>query len=259
MIVLKTLDLPLSNGGKKIVEIGIPDSLKENEEMFRFRYSNYLRHGYIDSKTFKDHLDRDEYDLENKCVYFIAKVEKKIIGTVRLIIADPLPTEKDCFSFSEPRIMTAVDRSKRAELSRLIVEEYLPDKHFPRHFIMLALLLCVTDYSKRSGLVAGYGFIKDKLKNKLEKIKIPIHFIKEFKQIYSSNILRGYFNDKLNPVWPIFYFADEVDEYLEIIMHGNFVFDGNIYRYKKPGISTKIFLVVRIYLLRTRLCLRHIY
>jgi len=259
MIVLKILELPLSDGSKREVSIGIPDSDKEKNGMFRFRYESYLRHGYISSDTFRDGLDRDKYDLENKCIYFIAKVDNRIIGTVRLIVDDPLPTEKDCFSFLEPREMKKVDRSKRAELSRLIVEDYLPEKHFPRHFIMLGLLFCVTEYSKKHGLQAGYGFIKDKLKKKLERIRIPIHFIKKFKQIYNSEVLHGYFNDKSNPVWPIFYFADEVFIYLSIIMNSYFVSEGGIYRYREPGIGTKFLLVIRVYFLKIYLCLRHIY
>jgi len=259
MIVLKTLELPLSDGDKKEIVIGIPESDEEKKNMFRFRYNNYLRHGYISPDTFKDGLDRDEYDLKNKCIYFVAKVESKIICTVRLIIDNPLPTEKDCFSFVEPREMKKIDRSKRAELSRLIVEDYLPEKHFPRHFIMLGLLFCVTEYSKKHGLQAGYGFIKDKLKKKLERIKIPIHFIKKFKQIYNSEILHEYFNDKSNPVWPIFYFADEVFIYLKIIISSYFVFEDGIYRYREPGIGTKFLLVIRVYFLKIYLCLRHIY
>jgi len=250
MKLLKIFDLPLSDGNIKSIEFGHPETAKEKQEMYRFRYENYLRHNYIDANQFKDGLDRDEYDLDGKCVYFMAKVDGQIIGTVRLIIDDPLPTEKDCFLFTEPEKMKLVDRRKRAELSRLIVDRYMPDKHFPRHFIMLGLLFCTISYSKENGLTAGYGFIKDSLKKKLIKIRIPIHFIDEFKQVYGDGILHNYFSDDKNPVWPIYYFADEVDRYLNLVIKYSFNFKDKTYSYREMSLIDKASLALQLYLLK---------
>ena len=250
MKLLKTFNLPLSDGSIKSIEFGHPETAKEKREMYHFRYENYLRHNYIDKNRLKDELDQDEYDLANKCVYFVAKVDGQVIGTVRLIIDDPLPTEKDCFLFTEPEKMKLVDRHKRAELSRLIVDRYMPDKHFPRHFIMLGLLFCIIEYSNKNGLIAGYGFIKDSLKKKLIKIKMPVHFIDEFKQVYGDGILRNYFSDEKNPVWPIYYFADEVDKYLNLVIKYSFSLSGKTYSYREMSLVDKASLAIQLYLLK---------
>lgn len=211
------MDLPLSDGTRKKVVIGHPDNSGEMKAMHKFRYDNYLRHGYVSADALPDGLDIDEYDSGKKCVYFVAQVDDRIIGCVRLILADPLPTIKDCFDFKEPEIIKKIPAKKRGEVSRLIVEDYGGGKHFPRHIIMLSLMSVLVDYCLGRNIVGGYGFIKDKLKKKLEKIKIPLVFIKDFKQKYDLPLLKGYFNDPNDPAWPIYYLAADAKRYFEMI------------------------------------------
>ena len=217
MKTLRILNLPLSDGTRKKVLIGHPDNGREMKMMQKFRYDNYLSHGYISADALPGGLDIDEYDNEKKCVYFIAQVDNRIIGCVRLILADPLPTIKDCFDFKEPEVIKNIPAKKRGEVSRLIVEDYGGGKHFPRHVIMMGMMSVLVDYCLSHGIVGGYGFIKDKLKKKLEKIKMPLVFIKDFKQKYDLPLLHGYFNDPNDPAWPIYYLAADAERYFKMI------------------------------------------
>ena len=233
MKILKTFEAKLSNGSSKKIEFGQPETLAELSDMYRFRHDSYLRHGYIKSGYFPDGLDKDEYDISGQCAYFLALVDGLIIGTVRLIISDPLPTEKDCFDFIEPDLIERMPRHQRAEVSRLIVEKYDAGSYFPRHLIMLGLISCLVDYAETHHLLGGYGFIKDKLKKKLAKIMIPIGIIQEAKQKYSEALLHDYFNDPADRVWPIYYSSQLLREYLKLIYKYLFIELGaGSYRYR---------------------------
>jgi len=246
MKILKVFKARLSNGENKEIEFGHPSNLTEMKNMFRFRHESYLRHGYIRANYFKDGLDLDEYDKNGKAVYFLAKSEGRIIGTVRLIINKILPTEKDCFDFKESIAMKKISRSRRGEVSRLIVEKFGDDKYFPRHLVMLGLLSCMIDYAKSHDLEGGYGFIKDKLKKKLEKIKMPLVIIKNFKQKYSKELLYNYFNDKKDPVWPIYYIVKDAEAYFKKVFDVYFSCRGdNIYEYKGQNIMRNMIFYLK--------------
>ncbi|MFA5048192.1 MAG: hypothetical protein WC516_04185 [Patescibacteria group bacterium] len=241
MKLLKTFEARLSDGSIKKIEFGQPTGAAELSSMYKFRHDSYLRHGYISAGYFHDGLDRDVYDSTGRCVYFVAKVDKKIIGSVRLIVSDPLPTEKDCFDFVEPATIEAMPRDQRAEVSRLIVEKLDSDVYFPRHLVMLGLISCLVDYAESHELLGGYGFIKDKLKNKLAKIKIPIGIITQFQQKYSKGLLHDYFNDPQDPVWPIYYSSRLLRDYLNLVYEYFFVALGdNFYRYEEGNWLRKI-------------------
>lgn len=246
MKILKVFNARLSNGERRDIEFGHPIGQIEMKEMFQFRYNSYLKHSYIDVDYFKDGLDRDEYDKNGKCVYFVAKTEGRIIGSVRLIIDKILPTEKDCFDFKEPVTMKKIPRNRRAEVSRLIVEKLGEGRYFPRHLVMLGLISCLIDYAKMHDLEGGYGFIKDKLKKKLENIKIPFIIIKNFKQKYHQKLLHNYFHDEKNPVWPIYYIVKNMDVYIQHVFSVYFSSPGNnIYNYKGSSIVRNIIFYLK--------------
>jgi N-acyl-L-homoserine lactone synthetase len=246
MKTLKIFKAKTSSGEIKEIEFGHPTNQAEMKEMFRFRYKTYLKHGYIEADYFKDGLDCDEYDKDGKAVYFIAKTEGRLIGSVRLIIDNILPTEKDCFDFQEPVAMKNIARNQRGEVSRLIVEKLGKDKYFPRHLVMLGLISCLIDYAKSNNLDGGYGFIKDKLKKKLEKIKIPLVIINNFKQKYSQELLYGYFHNKKDPVWPIYYIVKDLNIYINKIFDIYFSHQGdNIYEYKGSSMMRNIIFYLK--------------
>lgn len=244
MKIMFSLDLPLSNGDKKRVHIGHPYSQEEKNRMYSFRYEQYLRHGYFKKSLEKNPLDIDEYD-DGRSVYFIALVDEKIVGTVRLIQDQYLPTEKDCFDFEEPKKISKIDRPHRAEIGRLIVVPYDVGQFFPRHVIMLGLLMAIVKYCKKNNLEGGYSFVKDALRKKIDHLNMPVYVIKTFEQKYTGRYLKMYFQDKNNPVWPVYYITDEMYNYLKSVFWAYFIQVGQkTYQYN-PSIVRKLLLRIR--------------
>ncbi len=216
MKINKRIKIKNSVGDYVIAEFGFPNNDKELKEMYKLRNDVYIKKNYIDKNYYQSGLDIDKYDKENKCVYFIAKINNQIIATARLIKDKYLPTEKDCFDFQEPEQIKKINRSRRAEISRLIVIH--PHGYFlPRHLIMFGIFDEICNYCLNNNIEGGYGFIKDKLKDKLLKIKAPIYFIENFKQKYRGELLYRYFNNPSDPVWPIYYLTNDFYKYLKII------------------------------------------
>jgi N-acyl-L-homoserine lactone synthetase len=215
MKILKEISLELGKENKTIF-FGIPDTDEELQKMYMFRYRIYLEHDYIIKN--KKEKDIDEYD-DGRSIYFIARIDNRIIGTVRLIRHEYLPTEKDCFKFQEPLEISKIPRIQRAELGRLIIEKYNDKLFLPRHLVLLGLLSSTMDYALENNIKGGYSFIKNSLKVKLEKLRFPFHLVKDFKQIYSGGILENYFKDEKDPVWPIYYLAEEVTPYFDRVFN----------------------------------------
>jgi len=216
----------------KIINFGIPDNPDETEKMHRLRFSSYSYKGYINPKLFPDGIEKDEYDKDGKCTYFIAKLDDKILDTVRLIKDKYLPTEKECFKFEEPEEMKNIPREQRAELGKLIIIPPDKDKniYLPRNLIMLFLINTLVSWGIENNILGGYAFIKEKLRIKLEKLKMPVHLIKDYTQIYPKyGILYGYFNQENDKAIPIFYLTEEFKNYIDKIVNKSLMFkkDGN--------------------------------
>lgn len=217
-----TYELSLKLGGKdNSVFFGIPDKADELEKMFLLRREVYIKKCYINTES-----DKDEYDKNEKCVYFIAKIDDDVIGTVRLILDSPLPTQKDCFDFQEPKEMEEIPKNKRGELSRLISVPYKEKIYLPRHLVLIFLISCVFKYSEENDIMGGYSFITTKLYDKMKRIMIPFHVIGKFQQKYSINgPMYSYFSKKDNPILPIYYRSGEIKKYLENLFGNKRMFE----------------------------------
>ena len=208
-------------GEDKTIFFGIPDGEDELKKMFLLRREVYKRNEYINTES-----DEDEYDKNGKCVYFIAKIEDEIIGTVRLILDNPLPTQKNCFDFQEPPEMEKIMEDKRGEISRLISIPYKEKVYLPRHLTLLFLINCVLKYSEENNILGGYSFITTKLYDKISRIRIPFHIIKKFQQKYPPDgLMYLYFSNKNNPILPIYYKIDEVKMYMENLFKNKRMFE----------------------------------
>ncbi len=218
MKIFKKLGLMVGDENK-IIYFGIPDSDDEIEEMHKLRYSIYSQKKYIEER---DHaLDIDEYDDGNRSTYFIAKLDNKIIGTVRLIIDDILPTEK-AFAFENPKELLKLGKNNRCELGRLIIRPYNKEKnlYLPRNIILLFLIYCIVLHSEDKNIYYGYSFVKESLLKKMKKLKIPITEIENFKQIYPEGaILHKYFMQNHDKVVPIYFLTDNVKSYITKVVH----------------------------------------
>ena len=140
MITYRSLKLGKSHLYKYIY-FGKADKKEELEEIYKLRYEVYTEKGYIKKESYTNLSERDDYDLENKCHYFIAKIDDRIIGCIRLIVDNPLPTQK-YFHFNEPEKIRLIPINNRCELGRFIIVpldkekgKYLPSFKMPSLFL----------------------------------------------------------------------------------------------------------------------------
>ena len=188
--------------------VGYPETPEEFEAMFRLRTDVYKRKGYITAES-----DKDEYDLNNKCIYFIAELNDMLVGSVRLVIDAPLPTEL-YFDFKEPEAITRIPRNKRGEISRLIsVAKGM------NHLVSLSLIKAIIKWAKENDFWGGYSFIKTGLEQILSSVGVPFHPISPATLKYDESLLHDYFY-KGNAVLPIYYLRDEAAEFIRNAWRG---------------------------------------
>ncbi len=206
------------------------DSLKEKEEVFNLRFRVYSQKKYINPDNYKNMLEVDEYDEDSSTRYFMVRIIgngfDKIIGCARLIFSDILPTEKD-FSFTTPNDLISIPKNKMFEIGRFIIIPPDRKKSFflPRGLVRLLLFDSIAQFAIENSYLAGYAFIKKSLDNKLSKTKIPISYIKEYKQTYPRDgVLFNYFNQPDDPVIPVYFFVDKLYSFTHDILNNKFLF-----------------------------------
>jgi len=210
MVTHRTLKICTNNICETIV-FGETTTEAELQEIYKFRYDVYSHKDYIDKDKYKDGIEKDEYDDNRACRYFVAKINQKLIGAIRIIISDPLPTEQS-FLFDEPEVLKNIPRSQRAELGRFIIVP--PDRqngvYLPRGIVMLFLLDTLSAYGIENNLLGGYAFIKTSLERKMKKLGLPLGEITKYRQIYpEGGVLYKYFTQKEDPVIPIYFLTKD--------------------------------------------------
>ncbi|MCS7201028.1 MAG: hypothetical protein NZ822_02700 [Patescibacteria group bacterium] len=216
------------------IHFGIPDNNWELKEMFSLRFNVYSAKNYIDPNKYPEKLEKDSYDTEGKSTYFIAKVESenKIVSSARLIQDIPLPTEL-YFRFSKPKLIEEIPPNKMVEVGRLITIPFkVNNKQFlPRHIITLLTLKTIFDYAVENEYLGGYAFIKKSLERKLDIINFPIKKIKNFTLNYPNDgPLYNYFHQPQDPVIPVYYLNDEINNYFKKF------FDSRLFFNKKENL-----------------------
>lgn len=184
-----------------LLKVGVPSTEGEFGQMFELRTKIYREKGYISP----DENDLDEYDTNHKCKYFIAKVGPTVVGTLRLIMTVPLPTEKD-FNFEEPEAMKAIPENQRAEISRLIADHNRRKINFSA---VQNLVKASALFGQKNGYQGGYSFIKNGLERILGAVGIPVHIVEPHTLHYEERLLYNYFH-KGSEVKPIYYLRDKV-------------------------------------------------
>jgi N-acyl-L-homoserine lactone synthetase len=207
------------------IDFGQPETPEEYEEMFRFRYEVYKKKDYFESGYKYTDNGLDSCDKEKTTEYFIAKFNGKIVGSVRLIRTEVLPTEH-YFKFKEPEEVAKIPREKRAELSRLTVAPYLHGVYLPRNIVFLLLLYVLVDYAQKNRIDGGYSFVKNSLREKMIKLKMPMNMIDDFSVCYPDDgILYNYFyNQPENKVFPIYFLTDDFKKYLDNLLENKRLF-----------------------------------
>lgn len=233
MKIYRKINFKTSAGKQEEVVFGVPG--KEKEDMFRLRFDIYSKKGYIDPKAYPDGLEKDEYDIEDKSLYLIAKIRDHVVGTLRIIKDDPLPTERDCFDFDEPEDMVSIPSENRAEMGRLIAKgSKVNGEYIPRHLVMLGLFSVALDIFEREDVRGGYSFIKESLEVKLEKLGVPFYRIDNYESKYKEGVLEGYFNQENDKVIPMYFLTETSKIYWENFVQFPFFFrkteEGMLYK-----------------------------
>lgn len=210
----------------KTITFGEATAETEVNDIYHLRYAVYSKKEYIDKYKYKDNTEKDIYDEKGLCRYFIAKIDGRLIGAIRIIISDPLPTETS-FSFVEPEVISNIPRSKRAELGRFIIIP--PDRnngvYLPRGLVMLFLLDTLSSFGFKNNILGGYAFIKKSLEYKMEKRGLPFRKIPIYHQIYPRDgVLYNYFTQKEDPVIPIYFTTKDFLDYSESKIRSSSIF-----------------------------------
>ena len=220
MKVFKSLALEIG-GAPKEISFGLADTVKEREEVFALRYRVYTRYQYLIEGVHSNGLESDRYDEEGKSTYVIARVNDKIIGTVRMIFPPDLPI-KSFFSFEVPQIEMEEGIEKGCEVSRLVVERYSPTEYLPRNVVMLFLMSTLLDHAKEREYTFAYGFLKERLMGKLNKLRVPFTDIQEFKVTYPpSGPMAPYFSDPSDRVIPSYFESHRLNKFMDETLGGN--------------------------------------
>lgn len=205
------------------LEFGIPNTNQEIDEMFRLRYLVYSKKDYINIHDYPDKKEVDRFDYENKSKYFIVKFNNKIIGTIRMIVGDVLPTQ-DAFQFIEPQEIKKIEKNKRCEFGRFVIIPPSDNLYLPRGLVRLFMIKILSDYSSKNGFEGGYSFIKKSLLIKMKKSRFPINIIDNYKLKYNEGVLLKYFSQKSDPVVPIYYLLDDFNNYINTKINNTWLF-----------------------------------
>lgn len=216
------LTIILSN---KKISFGIPDNQNELKQMFDLRTQVYIyEKRYITNKE----NDIDIHDINKTCTYFIASVENKVIGTIRLINEEILPIQKDYFDFDIPEEFKNVDNKKIVEVGRIVSRPYkIFDESLPRGLVILGLFYAATLYAQDNNLIGGYGAIKLYIYKKFKKLHIPMKLIKNYTLKFdpqnSVDPLNNFFK-KDDPVIPVYFLLTDVSKYFDFIFNKSGLF-----------------------------------
>ncbi len=247
MKILNSITIPFKEKNVE-VDFGIAENEQEKNDMFKLRYKVYVeKKKYIPASFYKNDLEVDEYDKENKSIYFIAKdIEGKVIGTLRVINTDPLPTLKDYFKFEEPPEIKKLQPSQKIEIGRFISTGKAEEKYLPRHIIPIGLITAIVKAAPIYEWQGGYGSLKKNFYDKLRKIYFPLYLIKEHQLIFnaqeSSDPLKNFFTED-DPVVPTYFIKDKVEKYFKYFYRKPFFkkVDDNKYEYQDKLINKLIF------------------
>ncbi len=218
----------IRDGREHTIDFGIAETKEEKRDMFKLRYKIYVeKKKYIPAELTDGELELDSYDRLDKCVYFIAKNDNQVIGSLRIIRTDPLPIFKSYFKFDEPDDFLGIPPDQKFEVGRLISIGSMGNKFLPRHLIPLGLFYALARFAYDEGMQMGYGAIKKYIFEKLTNIKFPIYQIKNYTNIYDpeeDDPLKNFFNDEDDPVIPIYFTRKEAFSYLNKLFKNSFAF-----------------------------------
>jgi N-acyl-L-homoserine lactone synthetase len=242
------------HSSEETIFFGIPDTEKELTEMFALRYEIYAKHDYIYTEDYPTKLEIDELDRANKCRYIIAEHNNVIVGSARIIEDDPLPMERECFSFNTPKQIAVIATKNRIEIGRLVAkyQAISTNNYIPRHLIMIGILKSAFLFAKKIPAEGGYAFVKKRAFDKLKYLGFPIIKIADYTQKYRGRTLDKYFNQKDDPVYPTYFIEKQIDHYFNILFDRCMIFKKTGSTYYLQNINAYNLFLLKLYSLIIR-------
>ncbi|MCD6232845.1 GNAT family N-acetyltransferase [bacterium] len=210
--------------GDHCLSFGVPDTDEEKDKMFRLRYQVYVvEKKYGHESKFAERKEIDEYDEKNQCQYFIAVLDKELVGTVRLV-KYPFPVMTEFLGFPISDSTKDVHRNQLAEVSRMISKP--PRFVFPRHFITLGLLYVLLNWGISNGIKIGYGVVERSFEIELKKFGVPFYQISGLcvKENSITKTFSGYFLKHQKDLFVFYFLFSEMKKWLERIVGNELIF-----------------------------------
>ncbi len=224
MIEKAKLDL-FVGGSLQTIRFGIAESIEEREEVYRLRYKIYSERRYILPESFSSGIETDTFDQKVNTTYFIAKLDNRLLGSVRLIRAPLLPI-RDFFEFANPSFLDSISPNRQCEISRLVIDKYSDTEYLPRNVVLLILIHVLLEYCKEEDIEVAFAFIKEKLQAKLRRLGIPLHTIESFTCVYpKSGPMWNYFNDESDKVHPSYFRSDALENFIDDTLEKRSIFE----------------------------------
>lgn len=187
-------------------EIINADSAELREEVYRLRYRVYcVENNFLDLKNYTDGMEKDEYDLHSAHILLKHRSSGRFIGTVRLILQDPLNPDKafplEKYMQIDPSLLDAsrLPRQHVAEISRFAILHEFSRRRLEQHNVGDNLIYKKGARSNRRrfpniGLALVVGIVKICVEHDIN------HWIAVMDP--ALNRLLSLFGSHLNPVGP---------------------------------------------------------
>lgn len=225
MDVYKTLDV---KNDKLDVEIrfGVLTTQDEIDQSFALRYKIYAKYNYIQPEMYPEEREIDKYDSNDQSVYFGAMIENRLLGYIRLIRVPQkdLPIT-DNFSFSVPEELVNVPDTAVGEIGRLVIDKYSDSAYLPRNLVLLFLTSCIVEFSEKNSITHAYAFLKKRLLEKLDRLRLPYKKIEPFTLTYPEDgPMAPYFYNEQDPACPAYIRLGDMERFLEKTVRNKLLF-----------------------------------
>lgn len=201
-------------GTEHLFRIGQPENDEEKIKMYEYRYSIYLKYKLIENNPTK--CDIDNYDQNS--FYVVACYDDQIIGSLRLICGDTIPTLDCYYQLQLPSILSQTDRKSICEMGRIISTPHFCTNQISSHFVLLSMFYYTTSFGRDKRIDISIGSMKARIVKSLYKLKVPIQTIQKSELIYDPakehDPLTLFFDEhKTGKICPVYIIRQEYEQY----------------------------------------------
>lgn len=221
------------------VSFGVPTTNDEFQAMYALRYKVYHEElGY--GQVGPNETDKDQFDRQGEALYLIATIEGVIVGCLRIVTTQVLPTER-FYEFHKP-----FPKTQKGDWGRLISRpHWFGFEDLPRGVISTGLLLASLALSEEKGIIHGYGTMKKRAYKKIHSRGFPVKVLTPKRLIGMKGIngdpLQNFFSPT-DPVVPLTFNLIDSKKFMVVLKENYFQnTETNIWKIpEKVSTKTKI-------------------